>query len=123
MILIKSVWNKDKNSYYYNIFLEKVLFEFPKKCLCIRYKCYIMIQLTYLKELILKKQVHQKECDICHDWYFLNKGFKFKANVCNRCHDLLMSMNLSDIAKLNIKFTDYHCIISGISKSEGINLM
>ena len=67
MILIKSVWNKDKNSYYYNIFLEKVLFEFSKKCLCIRYKCYIMIQLTSLKELILKKQVHQKECDICHD--------------------------------------------------------
>ena len=23
IILIKSVWNKDKNSYYYNIFLEK----------------------------------------------------------------------------------------------------
>ena len=67
MVLIKSVWNKDKNSYYNNIFLEKVLFEFPKKNLCIRYKCYIMMQLTSLEELILKKQVHKKECDICHD--------------------------------------------------------
>ena len=29
----------------------------------------------------------------------LNKGFKFRAYVCNRCHDLLMmSMNLNDIA-------------------------
>ena len=33
-----------------------------------------------------------------------------------------MSMNLSDIVILNIKGADYHCIISGISKSEAINL-
>ena len=40
-----------------------------------------------------------KECDICHYWYFLNKGFKFQTNICNGCYDLLMmSMNLSDIA-------------------------
>ena len=39
-------------------------------------------------------------------------------------HDLLMmSMNLSDIAILNIKSADYCCIISGISKSEAISLM
>ena len=45
-------------------------------------------------------------------------------DVCNRCHDLLMMcMNLSDIAILNIKGSDYHCIISLISKSKTINLM
>ena len=32
-------------------------------------------------------------------------------------------MNLSDIAILNIKTADYHCIISGISGDEAINLM
>ena len=65
-----------------------------------------------------------KECDICQYWYFLSKGFKFQPNVCNRCHDLLMmSMDLSDIAILNIKSTGYGCIISGISKSKTINLM
>ena len=26
-----------------------------------------------------------KECDICRHWYFLNYGFKFQQNVCNRC--------------------------------------
>ena len=26
------------------------------------------------------------ECDICHYWYFLNKGFRFQPNVCNRYH-------------------------------------
>ena len=35
----------------------------------------------------------------------------------------MMSMNLSDIAILNIKNTDCCCIISRISKSEAINLM
>ena len=32
-------------------------------------------------------------------------------------------MNLIDIDILNIKGVDYCCIISGISKSEAINLM
>ena len=30
IILIKSVFNKDKNSYYYNIFLEKRTYQLPK---------------------------------------------------------------------------------------------
>ena len=30
IILIKSVLNKDKNNYYYNIFLEKASYELPK---------------------------------------------------------------------------------------------
>ena len=65
-----------------------------------------------------------KECDICHYWCFLNKGFKLQPNVCNRCHDLLMiSMSLSDIAISNIKSADYCSIISGISKNQDINLM
>ena len=32
-------------------------------------------------------------------------------------------MNLSDIAILNIKCSDYRCIISLINKSEAINLI
>ena len=32
-------------------------------------------------------------------------------------------MNLIGITILNIKSTDYRCIISGISKSEAINVM
>ena len=65
-----------------------------------------------------------KECDICHYCYFLDKDFKFQSNVCNRCHDLLMmSMNLNDIAILNIKTSDCCCIISGISTTYAINLL
>ena len=64
----------------------------------------------------VNKTKESKECDIFHYWYFLNKGFKFQLNICNKCHDLLMSMNLSNIAILNIKSADYRCIISGITK-------
>ena len=42
----------------------------------------------------------------------------------NGCYDLLMmSINLCDIAILNIKGSTYHCINSGISKCEAISLM
>ena len=52
----------------------------------------------------VNKTSASKEYDICDYWYFLNKCFKFQSYVCNRCHDLLMlCMNLSDNAILNIK--------------------
>ena len=48
----------------------------------------------------------------------------FQPNVCNRFHALLMvSVNLSNIAILNIKGSGYYCIISLIRKNEAINLM
>ena len=51
----------------------------------------------------VNKTNKSKECDNCHYWYFLSKGFKFQPIICNRCHDLLiMSMNLGDIVILNI---------------------
>ena len=36
---------------------------------------------------------------------------------------LMMSLNLSDTAILNIKNADYPCIISRINKSETVNLL
>ena len=72
----------------------------------------------------INKTSASKERDICHYCYFLNKGFKFQPYVCNRFHDLLiMSMNLSNIAILNIKGCDHHCITTGIRNSEAINLI
>ena len=68
------------------------------------------------KAIDVNKTSASKECDICHYWYFLNYSFKFQPNVCNRCDDLLMSINLSNTAILNIKGSDYCCIIGLISK-------
>ena len=76
------------------------------------------------KGIDVNKTSASKECDICQYWYFLSYSFRFQPNVCNRCHDLLMmSINLSDIAILNIKGSRYGCIISLISKNDAINLM
>ena len=72
----------------------------------------------------VKKTKASKEGDICHYWYLLNYRFNFQANVCNRCHDLLiMYTNLSHIAVLDIKRSDYHCIMNLISKNEATNLI
>ena len=72
----------------------------------------------------VNKTSASEECDVSHYWYFLNYSFKLQLNICNRCHSLLMtSINLSDIAILNIKGSNYRCIISLISKNEVINLM
>ena len=72
----------------------------------------------------INKASVSNEWNICHYWYFLDKGFKFQLDVCDWCHDVLkMSINLSDIAILNIHSADYCCIISKFSKREAVNLM
>ena len=71
------------------------------------------------EEIGINKTSTSKECDICHYWFFLDKGFKFQLDVCSGCYDvLMMSVNLKDIAILNIQGGDYHCIINEISKSD-----
>ena len=76
---------------------------------CINYKCYILIQLKFLKELILIKMLYRK--------------LTFQADVCSGCHDVLeMSVNLNNIAILGIRGFDYRCIINEISRSDAVNL-
>ena len=85
---------------------------------------YRRIELTFLKKFTLKKTSISKKWDICHYWCFLNHSFKFQPNVSNRCHELLMiSINLSDIATLSIKGSDYRYIISLLTKNLVKNLM
>ena len=38
------------------------------------------------KRADVNKTSKLKECDTCHYWYFLNKGFNFQPNICNGCH-------------------------------------
>ena len=72
----------------------------------------------------INKTSASNERDVCHCWYFLNFIFKLQPNFCNKSHGLLMmSVNRSDIAILNIKCSDYLCIISLISKNKAIKLM
>ena len=72
----------------------------------------------------INKTSTSKECNICHCWYFLDKGFKFQPHVCNSCHDvLMMSVNLKNIVILNISSADYHRVINEISKCDAVNLL
>ena len=79
--------------------------------------------LTFLKELMLIKQCIKRVLYLLL-LVFPKYRFRFQQNACNRCHDLLiMSMNLSVISILNIKGSNYCCIIGLISKNEAINPM
>ena len=95
---------------------------FLDECLYNIEKWSIMTELTFLKELMLIKEAHQN--DVCHYWYFLNSSFTFQPNIFNNFYNLLMmSVKLRDIAILNVKGSDYCCIISLISKNEPIKLL
>ena len=81
-------------------------------------------RISISEEIFVNNTTASKECDICHYCYFLNKEFTFQQFVCNGCHGvIMMSMNLSSIAFLNISGADYCYIINGISKSESLNLL
>ena len=65
-----------------------------------------------------------KECDICHYWCFLEKGFNLEPYICNVFHNvLMMSVNLNDIAILNKSDVDYLCIRNGFNKRDAVNLL
>ena len=60
-------------------------------------------RIGFFEDVNINKTSESKECNICHYWYCLVKGFKFQPNVCNEYHDaLMMSMNLNDIAILSV---------------------
>ena len=72
-------------------------------------------RIEIFEESDINKTSESKECHVCHYQYFLDEGFKFQSDIYNGCHDvLMMSMNLSDFAILNINGADYRCSISEI---------
>ena len=77
----------------------------------------------FLKELALKKQVHQK--NVCFVIIFIlkmlviNLNLMFVINVI----DVLITINkLKNIAISNVKGVEYRCILWGISKNETVIL-
>ena len=68
----------------------------------------------------VNKTNESKECDVCHYWHFLGKGFNFQKLACNGCRDLLMvSTDLDDIPILNINKVNYWYIVSLFIKEMG----
>ena len=49
----------------------------------------------------VQKTNASKECNICHYWYFLDKGFKHEQQLCNGCHNLMQkTMNFKTLMML-----------------------
>ena len=73
----------------------------------------------------INKTNASKECDICHYWYFLDKGFKYKTCLCNGCHDLMQKAMIfnDDVAIVSVKGSDYRIHFSYMSKNDAINIM
>ena len=73
------------------------------------------------KGIDVSKTIVSKECELCHYWFFKGVGFKFEKHVCNKCHDLLtMAYYLKNRAILSAKGTTFRCVLTGISKNEGL---
>ena len=83
-----------------------------------------MIELMLPKEMMLIKQVHQKCVIFVTIGIFLDREFKFQRYICNGYNDVLMiSIDLNNIAVLDMNGADYLCIINIISKSDALSLL
>ena len=72
----------------------------------------------------INKTNASKGCDICHYWYFLDKGFKYEPYLCNGCHDLMQkAMNFNDVAIVSIKENEYRIHFWYMSKDDAVKLM
>ena len=116
VILTKSVFNENHNHQTIKCFQKNVHIN--------------NIKILYYNRIVISegtdvnKSSSSKECIICHYWYFKDKRFTFQSFACNCCHDaLMMSINLNNIAILNIRSAVYCWIINIISESEAINLL
>ena len=59
------------------------------------------------KGLMLIKQIDQKECDICHYWYFKDISFKYEPYLCNGCQDLIQKAIILLLYMLKKMLTEF----------------
>ena len=72
----------------------------------------------------VNKTSASKECQLFHNWFFKDFGFKSQEHVCNGCHDLLkMAHSLRNIVILSAKGTTFRCLLMSISKNEALRIL
>ena len=65
-----------------------------------------------------------KGCDICHDWYFLDKNVNYELYLCNGCHDLKQkAVSFNNAAVVSIKGSDNRIHFCFMSKNNEICLL
>ena len=76
------------------------------------------------EEIDVNKTNASEEYDICHYWYFLDKGFKYEPYLCNDCHDLMQkTMNFNYIAIVSVKGNDYRIYFWYMNKNDVISII
>ena len=79
-------------------------------------------KISISEEIGTNKASAPKECELRHYWHFEDVAFRFETYVCNKCHDVLVTVyELKNIAILNVKGLDFRCILWGISRDEAVN--
>ena len=74
----------------------------------------------FQKELILKKQKHQKNIK----FVIIDTGFKYEPHLCNDCHGLMQKVvSFNNIAIVYIKGNAYRIHFWYMSKDDAINIM
>ena len=77
-----------------------------------------MIGLIFFKELMLIKQICQKNVII------VTIGFKYEPYLCNGCHDLMQkAMIFNNVAIVYVKGNAYRIYFWYMSKNDAINIM
>ena len=74
--------------------------------------------MLYFDRIGVSKINHVNKTNKSKEIFFtiFDKGFKFQADLCSGCHDVLMiSVNLTEFAILEIYGVDNCCIINEIS--------
>ena len=74
--------------------------------------------MLYFDRIGVSKINHVNKTNKSKEIFFtiFDKGFKFQADLCSGCHDVLMiSVNLTEFAILEIYSVDNRCIINEIS--------
>ena len=73
--------------------------------------------------------MHQKECYICHYWYFKDIGFKYECNsiepyLSNDRHGLMRkAINSNDVVIVYIKGSAYRIYFWYMRKDDAISIM
>ena len=113
-IVLRSVFQEDKK-YYPQDFLMNVW---------MNNRCLSMVGWIFQKELMLIKEMHQKNLIFGIIGIFQTKNFKFESNVCNVCHDLTQkAMNFNDGAIVSINESDFKMHFLYMGKDDAISII
>ena len=83
-----------------------------------------MRELIFRKELMLIKQMHQKNVIFATIGILKILVFKYKPYLCNGCHDLMQkTMSLNDFAIFYLKGSAYRVHFWYMSKDDAISIM